>query len=38
VVEDNGGCKPPPNFLVQGSGPNENYVTQTDGSLILITT
>jgi hypothetical protein len=38
VVEDNGGCKPPPNYLVQGSGPNENYVTQTDGSLILITT
>ena len=38
VVEDNGGCKPPPNYLVQGSGPNEDYVTQTNGDLILITT
>ena len=25
--EDDGGCAPPPNYLVQGTGPNENWVT-----------
>lgn len=34
--EDTGGCQPPPNYLVQGTGPNEDYVTQTDGNLILL--
>ena len=36
ATEDLGGCQPPPLYLVQGTGPNEDYVTQTDGSLILI--
>lgn len=36
-AEDSGGCAPPPNYLVQGTGPNEDYVLQsTDGSRILL--
>jgi hypothetical protein len=34
---DDGGCRPPPNYWVQGTGPNEDYVLQSvDGSRILI--
>lgn len=36
TVEDSGGCAPPPNYLVQGTGPNEDYITQTNGDLILL--
>lgn len=35
--EDDGGCSPPPNYLVQGTGPNENWVLQsTTNERILI--
>lgn len=35
--EDDGGCAPPPNYLVQGTGPNENWVLQsTTNERILI--
>lgn len=35
---DEGGCQPPPNYLVTGLGPNENYLLQEDGFKILIQT
>lgn len=35
-AEDDGGCAPPPNYLVQFTGPNDDYVLQEDGSRILI--
>jgi hypothetical protein len=34
--ENTAGCVPPPNFLVQRRGPNEDYVTlQTGGRIAL---
>jgi hypothetical protein len=36
-VEDSGGCAPPPNYWVQGTGPNEDYILQEEtGERILI--
>ena len=36
-VEDNAGCAPPPNYWVQGTGPNEDYILQEEtGDRILI--
>lgn len=36
-VEDNAGCAPPPNYWVQGTGPNEDYIIQEEtGDRILI--
>lgn len=35
-AEDDGGCSPPPNYWVQGTGPNEDYVLTEDGNRILI--
>lgn len=35
--EDQGGCAPPPNYWVQGTGPNTNYVLQSaNGERILL--
>jgi hypothetical protein len=35
--EDDGGCSPPPNYWVQGTGPNEDYIIQEEtGERILI--
>lgn len=36
VADDQGGCVPPPNYLVQGTGPNNDYITlQTGGRIKL---
>lgn len=35
-TEDFAGCAPPPNYWVQGTGPNEDYVLQEDNERILI--
>lgn len=34
--EDFAGCAPPPNYWVQGTGPNEDYVLQEDNERIFI--
>ncbi len=31
-----GGCVPPPNFLVQGTGPNNDYITLNTGGRIAL--
>jgi hypothetical protein len=31
-----GGCVPPPNYLVQGTGPNNNYITLNSGGRIRL--
>lgn len=34
--DDQGGCVPPPNYLVQGTGPNTNYITLNSGGRIKL--
>jgi hypothetical protein len=34
--ENTAGCVPPPNFLVQRRGPNEDYVTLQTGDRIAL--
>jgi hypothetical protein len=36
VPDELGGCVPPPNYLVQGTGPNNNYITLNSGGRIKL--